>query len=63
MTTTNVTPVGGDADLDRHNNLLQALALLQYAAGAEVTAVAAGDVRYIAPEGVRVTSGFNGTTR
>lgn len=43
--TTYVTCAGGD-DLDRLNNALQALALLQYAAGVEVTAVRLGDVQY-----------------
>lgn len=47
MATTYVTPVDA-GELDRHNNCLQILALLQYAAGVEVTAVVAGDVHYIA---------------
>jgi hypothetical protein len=37
-------------DLDRLNNSLQVLAVLQYAAGVEVTAVRRGDVRYHTPK-------------
>ncbi len=48
--TTNVTSMSGD-ELDRRNNALQAIALVQYAAGADVTVVTAGDVRYIVRQG------------